>query len=213
MAPSSKFVVNRVTIELGEWLRDVLSDDLSVIHYSIHVTTDVVMILRAVEKHFGGTANYSKGKGSMFLDWMRRYHPGAYLYSIVCACGGTCQDIGAEGAYPVLMNIPYYLEFLIWRFRCGGDGILEKNLWIELRSVEFVALLRVLAILHVSIVMPLRWLAGKCGELGDYAFGVADMPIALDLIDNAMGQVASDGNKLLSDDTMMSVFEPLYNGE
>ena len=132
---------NRVTIELREWLRDVLSDDLSEIHYSIRVTTDVVMVLRAVEKYFGGTANYLKGKGSMFLDWMRRYHPGAYLYSIVRACGGTRQDIGAEGACPVLMNIPYYLEFLIWRFRCGRDGILEKNLWIELRSVEFVALL------------------------------------------------------------------------
>ena len=61
--------------------------------------------------------------------------------------------------------------------------------------------------------MTMRWLASKCGELGDYAFGVADMPIALDLIDNAMGQTASDSNKLLSDDTMMSVFEPLYNGE
>ena len=111
------------------------------------------------------------------------------------------------------MNIPYYLEFLIWRFSCGSDGILEKNLLIELWSVEFVALLRVLSILHLSIVMPLRWLAWKCEELGDYAFGVANMPTALDLIDNAMAQVASDGNKLLFDDTMMAVFEPLYTSK
>ena len=41
--------------------------------------------------------------------------------------GGSRQDIGVEGAVAVLMNIPHYLEFLIWRMRCGGDGILEKN--------------------------------------------------------------------------------------
>ena len=56
-------------------------------------------------------------------------------------------------------------------------------------------------------------MAGKCGELGDYEFSVADMPIALDLIDDAMAQVASDGSKLLSDDIMMSIFDPLYNGK
>ena len=43
-------------------------------------------ILRAIEKYFGGTANYAKGKGSLFMDYMRRYHPTAYLYSISRAC-------------------------------------------------------------------------------------------------------------------------------
>ena len=110
-------------------------------------------ILWAVEKYFGETANYAKGKGSMFLDWMRRYHPTAHLYLVVRACGGSRQDIGAV---PVLMNITYYLEFLVWRFRCGGDGILEKNLWKILRSVEFVALLCVPSILHLSVCVPMR---------------------------------------------------------
>ena len=202
----------RVTLELGEWLKDVLADDLEKIHYSLRVTTDIVGILRAIEKYFGGTANYAKGKGSLFMDYMRRYHPTAYLYSISRACGGARQDIGVEGAIAVLMNIPYYLEFLIWRFRCGGDGILEKNLWLVLRSVEFVALLRVLSILHLSVCMPMRWLAGNCGALEEYDFGVSDMPAALDLMDNKMADIVEDGSLLLSDDFMMSMFDDLHNG-
>ena len=71
--------------------------------------------------------NYAKGKGSMFFNYMRFFHPTAYLYIITRACGGARQDVGVEGACSVLMNIPYYLEFLIWRFCCGGDGILEKT--------------------------------------------------------------------------------------
>ena len=29
-----------------------------------------------------------------------------------------------EGAIPVLMNLPIYLQFIAWRYQCGGgDGI------------------------------------------------------------------------------------------
>ena len=84
--------------------------------------------------------------------------------------------------------------------QCGGNGILERKLYTILRSVEMVALLRVLSILHISICMPLRWLAGNCGNLSEYGFGVADMPVALDLLDEAMGKVAVDGDLLLDED-------------
>ena len=75
---------------------------------------------------------------------MKRYHPTAYLFAVSRACGGSRQDIGVEGAVAVLMNTPYYLEFLIWRMRCGHtDGILERNLYMLLRSVEMISFLRV----------------------------------------------------------------------
>ena len=149
----------------------------------------------------------------MFFDYMRRFHPTAYLYSITRACGGARQDVGVEGACFVLMNIPYYLEFLIWRFCCGGDGILEKYLWLELRSVEFVALVHVLLILHMSVVVPMRWIAGECANLADYDFGVAEMGLALDLMDNGLGKVTQDGQNGLNDDHMMTIFDPLHNGK
>ena len=82
-------------------------------------------LLRTVETCFGKTANYTKGKCSIFYDYVCRYHPTAYLYPIARACGRSHQDIGVEGAIAVLMNLLHHLEFMMWRMRCGGNGILE----------------------------------------------------------------------------------------
>ena len=146
--------------KLGENLEEVLGHDFEQIHFSLRVTTDIGNIIRAIEKYFGEQANYTKGKGSMYYDYMRRYHQGVYLFPVSRACGGARQDIGVEGAVPPIMNIPYFLEFLSWRMSCGGDGILEKNLYMTLRSVEMVSLLRILSILHISLCLPLLVLLG-----------------------------------------------------
>ena len=141
---------------------------------------------------------------------MRRYHPTAYLFAVSRACGGSRQDIGVEGAVAVLMNTPYYLEFLIWRMRCGHtDGILERNLFMLLRSVEMISFLRVLSILHISICMPLRWLAGNCGSLAEHKFGVANMATVVDIVDKAFAKVVRNGKKLLNEDFMMGMFKQL----
>ena len=104
----------------------LLEEDLEEIHYSLRVTTDIGNLFRTIKKYFGGTANYAKGKGSMFMDYMRHYHPTSYLYPVSQSCGGSRQDLGVEGAVAVIMNIPHELEFLIWRMSCGGEDILKK---------------------------------------------------------------------------------------
>ena len=189
-----------------------MQDDLDKIHHTLRITTDITQILRAVEKYFGGEANYAKGKGAMYMDWMRRYHPGAYLYGVSRACGGSRQDLGVEGAVAVLMNTPFYLEFLVWRQRCGNhDGILERNLYMILRSVEMQSYLRVNSILHISMCMPLRWLAGNCGDLEQYNFGVAEMAEVVDIMDKACHKIVIDGGMILDEDFMMSIFDKLIN--
>lgn len=80
---------------------------------------------------------------------------------------------------------------------------------MTLRSVEMVSLLRILSILHISLCLPLRWLAGNCGDLGEYGFGVADMPKVLDLMDQAFAEIIEDGDMMLDDDFMMEIFKPL----
>ena len=200
----------QVIEKLGTHLKEYLESDLEDIHYSLRVTTDVINLLRAVEKYFGGEANYAKGKGAVFEHWMNRYHPAAYLFAVSRANGGSRQDIGVEGAVAVLMNTPFYLEFLIWRMRCGHtDGILERNLFMLLRSVEMISFLRVLSILHISICMPLRWLAGNCGNLASHKFGVADMATVVDTMDKAFAKVVQNGKKLLNEDFMMDMFDDL----
>ena len=93
----------------------------------------------------------------MFDCWSQTNYAGAYLFSLARMCGGNHQDGATELAGPILGNIPLYLKFLAWRYGCGGgEGILEQNLFIIYRSVEYIALLPVLAILHMTIVLPIQ---------------------------------------------------------
>ena len=86
----------------------------------------------------------------------------------------------------VFMNIPYFLQFLDWWLSSGSrDSILMKNLFIILQSVEIIALFQVLAILHVAICIPTRWLVAKTQELVEFQFGVQDMGQSVDLMEGA----------------------------
>ena len=48
----------------------------------------------------------------MFLDWLNKNRCGEYLWPTLRACGGTRQDGIIEGVGPILMNIPFFLDFL-----------------------------------------------------------------------------------------------------
>ena len=177
--------IDNVVSQLSERLSDILENDLEEISPVLRVTTEIDSLLIAIEKYFGGNANYAKGKGAEFEHYMNTYHPGAYLYPVARACGGSRQDISTEGAVPVLMNLPYYLEFLNWRLSMKADGILERNLQTLLESVEVVGMLRVLSTIHTSIVMPMRWLSGNAQDLAEYDFGLADMARCADYMEEA----------------------------
>ena len=71
---------------MGTYLADVLEDDLEQIHFTLRVSTDIGDLLRAIENYFGIAAKYAKGKCSMFLDYMKRYHPNSHLYPVSRAC-------------------------------------------------------------------------------------------------------------------------------
>ena len=77
------------------------------------------------------------------------------------------------------MNYPYYLEFLDWMLKKTGKNnkasILQRNLFIALGSVEMIAVSRLLSIIHISVCMPFRWLAGKTHELRAYSWGPMSM--------------------------------------
>jgi hypothetical protein len=75
-----------------------------------------------------------------------------------------------------------------------------------LRSVEVVALLCVLSILHISICLPTRWLAGKTQDLADYDFGYYDMGLALDLMETSFESIIDEPELILDEDFMMGIF-------
>ena len=63
-----------------------------------------------------------------------------------------------------------------------SDAILSTKLFIMLCSSEVIAMLRVLSILHISVCLPTRWLAGNTQNLANYDFGYYDMGSAQDLM-------------------------------
>eukprot|EP00956_Cyclotella_meneghiniana_P008423 scaffold11328_cov66-Cyclotella_meneghiniana.AAC.8 len=209
--PPSCISANILTA-LNNTLVNQLEESLASIPSMYRVNMDIVQFYRGVEKMVGGTANYAKGSGKEFVFYTEEFHPTTYLYPLTRACGGTRQDLSVEGAPSILMNLPLYLQFLRWRSGvCGtsGDGILATNLQIYLRSVEMVALLCVMSILHISICMPIRWLAGKTAELSDYDFGHYDMGKALDTLEAAFEAIIEDPSKFLDEDFMMGLFSEI----
>ena len=175
------------------------------------MSTEIDDLLCYMEKDFGFTANDAKGHGFIFENWMQTYHPTAYLFPIIQACGGPRQDLGVESAPAVLMSLPYYLQFLHWRLSIGisSNGILQQKLFTLLHSTEVVALLWVLSILHIAICLPTRWLAGNVKDLGQYGFSYYDMGSVLDLMEDRFEEISSDGSLMMNEDYMMDMFSSI----
>jgi hypothetical protein len=67
--------------------------------------------MRAINKEFSLSANYPKGHGELFLEWIRENHPGVLLFHVEWASGSR-QDLCTEGSMAIFMNYPLYVEFL-----------------------------------------------------------------------------------------------------
>ena len=74
-----------------------------------------------------------------------------------------------------------------------------------------VGCLRVLAILHMCVVIPLRWLAGNCHTLSEWNFGVAKMAWVVDLMDEAFLEISNDGSKVFNEEFMFGIFQPIID--
>ena len=176
----------RVTTQFSKTLANLLQDDLAKVPAILCISTEINDLLQCVEKEFGFNANYAKGHGSMFEKWMHTYHPTSYLFHISLACGGARQDLGVEGAPALLMNVPYYTQFLNWGLSIGinSDCILQRKFFTMFWSMEKIALLCLLSILHISICLTTRWLAGNAKDLAEYDFGYYDMGKVLDKMED-----------------------------
>ena len=96
---------------------------------------------------------------------------------------GSRQDLCVEGVGAIYWNQKYWIEFLDERLRIPGDNILQENLFVVLSSSEMIALARVCAIIHLSICLPTRWLAGNSHKLAEYNWSVRSMGRIVDMLD------------------------------
>ena len=112
-------------------MRDMLEDDLKQLPDIYRINLSIDDFFCCTEKEIGENANYAKGHGAEFAQWMKEFHADEYIFPLARACGGTRQDICLEGAPAVLMNLPYYLQYLHWRISAAGgksDAILQMKL-------------------------------------------------------------------------------------
>ena len=202
-----------VTKRLSKFLDGMLAADLDEIHSRYRISTMMDAVLRSIDKEFSLPANYPKGHGDAFKYWLKMMHPGALLVPVTRASGSR-QDLAVEGAAAVYWNRKYYVEFLNECLTGHKDNILQENLWTVLTSQEMIALCRVFAILHYTICMPMRFLAGSTHHFGamGYDWSSRSMGLAIDALETAMIELEKDGSKLLSEDFMCSIFSKIYNG-
>ena len=129
---------------------------------------------------------------------------------------GGRQELAAEGAGPLYFNRPLWVEFLDERLRVpGADNILQENLFIALTFVEMIASARVHSIICISILMPLRWLAGNCHLLSEYNWSERSTGRSIDILERALEKIADGtdehgpGELMLQDTFMMLIFDEL----
>jgi len=196
--------------ELTKSLNQLLRVSLDEIDPRLRVSTSCSALFRAGWKEFCLNANYAKGHGALFGSFMKEKHPGALLLHVERASGSR-QDLCTEGALPFYMNYEYYLEFLdhMLRKKIKDDkaSILQLNLFVALSSEEMIALIRLLSIIHLSIVVPFRWLAGKTHELADHNWGPVSMGHVLDTLDKKLQEIQQDPKLILDETFMMSMFD------
>ena len=76
-----------------------------------------------------------------------------------------------------------------------------------------IALARLLSILHISMCMPFRYLAGKCHEfkVKEFGFGIADMSRVLTTLHQKLHKIKSEPDLILDQIFMNNIFQKYRN--
>lgn len=194
---------------LGKKLEAHFKHDLELIPSHLRVACRLSELLLQVDKEYSFTANYAKGSGDDYYDWKVRYRPGKRYLPIIRVVGGNRQDSAFEGALPVYDGLD---DMLAFTHECllTGENLLQRSLFLSLGSMEVVAQLRVASILHISVVVPMRWLAGNTHTLAHREWGERSMGRVIDILYNAFDEIKDCGELFLDLDFMMNIFSTLY---
>ena len=167
-------------------------------------------MLIAFDKEFSLCANYPKGHGELFLTWIRTKYPNELLFHVERSGGGR-QDLALMASLPIYWNRELCVEFLDERLRVpGNEGVLQRNLFTVLTSAEMVGITRLLAIMHIAICMPLRFLMGKTHEWGEeFDWGVVELGEASDCLYDAMVHLNEKPEDYLNKDYMLGIFDSI----
>ena len=153
---------------LAKYLSSLLKEDLSLLDCNLRVSTCYEQLLVSIDKCFSLTCNYVKGCGDEFKGWLQQYHPGALLMPITRALVSR-QDLTVQGSISLYCNRKYYFKFLAEAIEAKPYNILINTLFHAIVCSEFIEVTHIYAIIHVSICLPMRFLAGKSHEFENWS--------------------------------------------
>ena len=152
--------VKNVLDSLTELLIAHLNDNLDEVAPELHVSPGLISLACAFDKMFSLCANYPKGLGKVFRQWMMDDHSDELLFHVERLSSGGRQDVASMAAMSIFWNRNYCVELLDETIRyCGrSENVLARNLTILISSVEIIAVSRLWSILQIAIFMLMRWL-------------------------------------------------------
>ena len=92
-------------------LEEHLKNDLELIPLNLRVACRLSELLIQIDKEYNFSANYQKGHGDVFNDYLRMYHPGRHFLPTIHVCGGSQQNAAFEGTLPVYDALDKMLTF------------------------------------------------------------------------------------------------------
>lgn len=109
------------------------------------------------------------------------------------------------------MNLCYLDPFFYDQLSISNDNLLQMTFFMTLQSIEFIVLLHVLSILHISVCLQTHWLCGNVDGLSKFDFGPLDIGLVVDLLEDVMDKIADNGDLIMQEDFMINIFCPLQD--
>ena len=108
---------------------------------------------------------------------------------------GSYQYLTVQESISFYWNRKYYLGFLVETIEAKPDNILTNTVFYAMDCLEFIAITRVYAIIHVSICLPMKFLAGKSDEFENWS--CRKMGKAIDLLEQKLIVLSQIQHKFL----------------
>ena len=137
--------------------------------------------------------------------------PGRVKIPITRVLGGARFDVIFEACVGNYHKRPETMAWLMYVLALPGNtNIMQRALWIQLRSVEMIAQLRVGAIFYLCVLVPMRWLSANTHLLEHRKWGEKHMASAIDCVCKKCQKIKERPALILQESFMMNIFSKLY---
>ena len=196
---------------VADELRVELKDDIDALQkQQLRVSLNFSELLLSFSKCFCKSAQYDKGMGAEFYEFMSTHYQDHFLFPLPRVKTGTRQDVKLIGAPAIYLNRKYYEQFLDHKLLSDSTNILLRTCEHYVSSLEIIATARMNSILYLCLCLPHRWLTGKCHTFfPKHKFGQADLSRVLDIMYSKFEMIINEPSLFIDNEFMCSIFDSI----